>query len=177
MSVLQHRYAEYARSVGESAVAIGQTATMKKFGCSRGFARYHEHKERDPSWHGRRWGGSRGRARYSEEVEEVMRFALWQEVSADPLRTSAQFATVLATNGFHVSQQWVDRCFKRWGVSHQKPSYRNLNKFTISNILYYRYNSAQGVLLCLCVWLANVCCCFCFVLFCVGGAGGRCLRY
>jgi hypothetical protein len=134
----QTRYDEYADAVGMSMVEIGEVATMRRFGCSRGFARYHGQKAVDPSFHSGKWGGAQGRRRFSDEVEQVLRFLLWQEVKADPLRTLRQFALVLQCNGWNVNVDWVKRTFASWGVSRQRPNYRNLNKYTTSNIIYYR---------------------------------------
>jgi len=136
----QKRYAEFSALVAASVMKDGECATVKRYGCTRGFARYHGEKLRNARWHDGRWGGSNGNARNEAEIEELQRFALWQEVTADPLRTIQQFRTTLRRNGFDVSDSWVKRCFVRWGISRQKPSYRNLNKFAISNIIYYRYD-------------------------------------
>ena len=137
----QKRYVEFSSLVAASVLVDGESATVQRFGCTRGFARYHGEKLRNARWHDGRWGGSNGNARHEPEVEELLRFVLWQEVTADPLRTIQQFRITLTRHGFHVSDSWVKRCFARWGISRQKPSYRNLAKFTISNIIYYRYVS------------------------------------
>lgn len=95
----------------------------------------------DPQFHCGAWGGAKGAARYGPEVEDVIRFLLWQEVKADPLRTIKQFTEVMHAAGWLVSHDWINRTFKTWGVSRQRPTYKNLNKFTTSNFLYYRYLS------------------------------------
>lgn len=135
------RYDEYASAVGLSVSEIGEAATIKRFGCSRGFARYHGRKHVDPQFHSGAWGGSKGGARYGPDVTDVIRFLLWQEVKADPLRTIKQFTEVMNAAGWLVSHDWINRTFKSWGISRQRPSYKNLNKFTTSNILYYRLTS------------------------------------
>lgn len=135
---IEARYHEYASAIGVSVQAIGEAATVKRFGCTRGFARYHGEKHVNPQFHAGAWGGAMGAARYAPEVEDVIRFLLWQEVKADPLRTIKQFTQTLNRAGWTVTHDWVNRTFKRWGISRQRPNYKNLNKFTSSNILYYR---------------------------------------
>lgn len=132
------RYHQYARVVGLASQFFGrQRAVARHFGCSLGFVRYHARKVFDPTFHAHRWGGSKGAARFVPHAALLIETILWQEVRADPIRTTAEFTAVLRANGFDVTQRWVQMRFVRWGFTRHRPSYLNLNKFTVSNILYY----------------------------------------
>jgi hypothetical protein len=134
------RYHEYARMVGLASLLSGRKrAVARHFGCSLDFVRYHARKAVDPTFRPGRWGGSKGRARFVPHAAVLVEAMLWQEVRADPIRTVAEFALVLRSNGFDVTQRWVQLRFRQWGFSRQRPSYLNINKFTASNIFYYGY--------------------------------------
>ena len=132
------RYRRYARVVGLAAVFFGrQQAVARHFGCSIDFVRYHNRKAVDPTYHAGRWGGSQGAARFASQAAAILESVLWQEVRADPIRTSAEIVLAMRTNGFAVTRRWVELRFRRWGFTRQQPSYLNLNKFTATNIFYY----------------------------------------
>jgi len=137
MATASRRYSQLAARVGHAAQASRAATVARRFGCSRGFVRYHSRKHSDPTFHTGPWGGSRGNAHFGPLAEMLLHVLLWQEIKADPLRTVCQFGCVLRDNGWDVSDSWVQRCFARWGFSLRKPNYKNINKFKATNIIYY----------------------------------------
>ena len=134
------RYRRYAQVVGLAATFFGRKRMVARhFGCSVDFVRYHTRKAVDPTFHAGRWGGSQGAARFTPHASAILETVLWQEVRADPIRTSAELVDAMRSNGFAVTRRWVELCFHRWGFTRQRPSYLNINKFTATNVFYYGF--------------------------------------
>jgi len=92
------------------------------------------------------WGGRR-HSKFDAQTQVEIEQLIWFLVLDNPLMAAHEYVVALAAVGVVVNASWVNRVFKRWGLSWKKPIYKQINKFTMDNILYYaEYVYAVGML-------------------------------
>ena len=73
------------------------------------------------------------------ELDQLkIRYILWLSVLCDPTQHISDYLIILKNQGIECSSWVVRKVFQEWRWSWKKPCYKQLNKFTSSNIEYYR---------------------------------------
>ena len=90
----------------------------------------------NPYFHPQKWRGWR-KSKFNIVDTIVIRLLLWFFVEEDPTFTLQEYTEHLSILGFNVSRNYVRRIFKSWRWSWKVPQYKQIAKYTNSNIDYY----------------------------------------
>jgi len=102
------------------------------------FVRYNHAKVVNPAFHSGKHGGARNFKFSATEMAQI-EVIVWLLLKADPLRSDQEYVTELVNSGFHVNRIWVNRLFKRWGMTTKMARWKQALKFTSENLLYYQH--------------------------------------
>jgi len=106
-------------------------------GVTEGFARYWTTKLLNPNFHPGSHGGARdSRSRFDANELLFVEWLLLAAIRFNPLQTIGQLRSVLQSFGVDIAENWIKRTFHRWGWSCKHPRYKQINKFTMDNMLY-----------------------------------------
>lgn len=136
-STADWHYMIYRTAVGEAGQHERECDVIRRFGCTREFARYWRQRYADPTLHSGTWGGARHMT-FNDNEQRIAETLLWGELQFNPQRKVEEFpAALMELYGLHVSKSWVQRCLARWRWTAKKPSLFAINKYTQSNMIYY----------------------------------------
>jgi len=134
-------YGNHLRKVaGDYANEYSESATMRRFNVTRGFARYWAQKREDPDFHPGKHGGVRN-VKFPLEQRWVLESILYQMVLEKPLSTLHAYRTALSQMGIDVSETFIDRILHSWRYSKKAAKHRCMLKFTPANMQYYAYHT------------------------------------
>lgn len=77
--------------------------------------------------------GPHGGKRYSKfapETQALIELFVWGKLKEDPTRRVADYVHALSEVGVEVTRWWIDRLFKRWGLSWKKPMYKQASQLS-----------------------------------------------
>jgi hypothetical protein len=75
--------------------------------------------------------------KFTEQQHQQIKTILWLEVRIDPTQSISSYVRGLHRRGFLCSREYVRRIFHQWRWSFKKPTYRQLQKYTVRNQEYY----------------------------------------
>jgi len=93
-------------------------------------------KVQKSNWKIGKIGGIR-RSAFSKSKLELVELILWTLIQINPLLTLKEILKTLKLGGISTNRTWLIRKFSSWCWSFKKPNYKQINKYTSTNIEYY----------------------------------------
>jgi transposase len=85
-----------------------------------------------------RGGAREGRFKFPHPVRQLICKFLWLKTQENNTTKTAEYVSALRDIGINVSNSYVNRLFRSWGLSWKKCEYKHPNKFHPLNVLYYK---------------------------------------
>jgi len=108
----------------------------KKFFCSPDKVVYWRRKLSDPTFHPEKRGGARNR-KFQGRRENKLHLLIWSYCKQNPCAQLKDYVLFAKCHGYKINRMYLSRLFRQWHWSFKCPEFKQINKFSASNIRCY----------------------------------------